>query len=187
MTQLQHPQIDAAQEFYTAVVQGLRTAQGIHAVTAVAAMARLAGTFLLRSFGLPIDQMEPGTPILSEMANEQGPRLINILGSVLANMKIAIDPDRIDFSIPPNDKPQLTLLETQARLEPAFTRSIQQHGLSYAAAADAAAAATALVIAECADIVDPYTAFNAAAFGFVEGAKTVPIKQTHEHTEASTP
>lgn len=187
MTQLQQAQIDAAQEFYTAVVQGLRTPQGIHAVTAVAAMARLAGTFLLRSLGLPLDQMEPGTPILSDLANEHGPRLINILGSVLANMQIVIDPSRIDFSIPATDKPQLTLLETQARLEPAFTRSMQQHQLSYAAAADAAAAAIALVIAECMDIVDPHTAFNVAAYGFVEGAKTVPFKHSTGHGETANP
>jgi hypothetical protein len=108
------------------------------------------------------------------MANEQGPRLINILGSVLANMEIMIDPNRIDFSIPPDDKPQLSLLETQAKLEPALAHSMQQHQLNYGEAASAAAAATALVIAECADIVDPHAAFNVAAYGFVEGAKTVP-------------
>lgn len=180
MTPLTQPQIDAAQEFYAAVVEGLRTPQGVHAVTAIAAMARLAGTFLLRSFGLPIDQMQPGTPVLSDLANDQGPRLINILGSVLANMGIVIDPSRIDFSVPPDDKPQLTLLETQAKLEPALAHSMQQHQLTYAAAADAAAAATALVIAECANIVDPHAAFNVAAYGFVEGAKTVPIAANAE-------
>lgn len=183
MTPLTQTQIDAAQEFYAAVVDGLRTPQGVHAVTAIAAMARLAGTFLLRSFGLPIDQMQPGTPVLSDMANEQGPRLINILGSVLANMEIVIDPDRIDFSIPPADKPQLSLLETQAKLEPALAHSMQQHLLSYAEAADAAAAATALVIAECADIVDPHAAFNVAAYGFVEGTKTVPNAASSEHSQ----
>lgn len=179
MTALRQPQIDAAQEFYTIVVAGLRTAQGVHAVTAIAAMARLAGTFLLRSFGLPIDQLEPGSPVLSDMANDQGPRLINILGGVLANMDIAIDTSRIDFSTPPDDKPQLTLLETQASLEPALTGSLQQHQLSYGEAAEAAAAAAALLIAECAQIVDPHVAFNAAAFGFVEGTKTVPYRSDH--------
>ncbi len=174
VTSLEQPQIDAAQEFYAAVVDSLRTPQGIHAVTAIAAMARLAGTLLLRSFGLPIDQMQAGTPVLSDVANEQGPRLINILGSVLSNMGIVIDPSRIDFAVPPDDKPQLTLQETQTRLAPAFAAGMQQHHLSYAEAADAAAAATALVIAECAEIVDPHVAFNVAAYGFVEGAKTVP-------------
>lgn len=176
MTTLRQPQIDAAQEFYTVVVAVLRTPQGVHAVTAIAAMARLAGTWLLRSFGLPIDQLEPGTPVLSDMANDQGPRLINILGGVLSNMDIVIDASRIDFSTPSDDKPQLTLLETQARLEPALTGSLQQHQLSYGDAADAAAAATALVIAECAQIVDPHVAFNTAAYGFVEGTKTVPYR-----------
>ncbi len=174
MASLTQPQIEAAQEFYAAVIDGLRTPQGIHAATAIAAMARLAGAFLLRSFGLPIAQVAPGTPVLSNQANEQGPRLVNILGSVLANMGIVIDPSRIDFAAPPAEKPQLSLLETQARLEPAFARSVQQHQLTHGQAADAAAAATALVIAQCAGTIDVHTAFHIAAYSFVEGAKTAP-------------
>ena len=79
MQSITQPQIDAAQEFANTVVAELRTDKGVHAETAVASVARMAGTFLFRSFGFQLPDVEPGGVVLSEQANEAGPRLIQIL------------------------------------------------------------------------------------------------------------
>lgn len=53
-------QLAAALEFVDHTLKALRTARGVHAATAVAAAGRMAGSFLLRSFLLPLERIPPG-------------------------------------------------------------------------------------------------------------------------------
>ncbi len=147
--------------------------RGVHAETAVSAAARMAGTFLLRSFDLPIATLEPGAPVLSDLVNDEGPALVEILVLALEEMRIPIDRGRASaanqggFAL-------LTVLETQERLERGLTAIAKRHGLDYRGAARAAAFAAAFVLQDTKDVLDPSTAFGIATYGFVEGAKTVP-------------
>jgi hypothetical protein len=50
MASLKQKQIDAAQEFMDTTIHALKTDRGLHAETAIAATARMAWTFLFRSF-----------------------------------------------------------------------------------------------------------------------------------------
>jgi len=52
MTALSKQQLDAAQEFATATIEALKLLNGVHPGTVVAATARMAGSYLFRSFGL---------------------------------------------------------------------------------------------------------------------------------------
>jgi hypothetical protein len=54
-------------------------------IEAISSVARLAGSFLFRSFDLKIADLKPGTVMLSEEANIKGPQLVNITHSVLQN------------------------------------------------------------------------------------------------------
>ena len=67
----------AANEYYGLILGRLADERGVHAETAISAAARMAGTFMLRSFGLPLEGMEPGSAVLSEAANDRGPLLLN--------------------------------------------------------------------------------------------------------------
>lgn len=167
-------QIEAAGQFADATIAALRDAKGVHAETAVAAAARMAGTFLLRSFGLPIDGIEAGQVVLSEQANEQGPALVGILAGVLESRGVELDRGRLANEPGEEHKPLLGFLETLRRLGPAFARIRERLGLSHREAAESAAAATALLIRQTAQALDPNVAFHIAAYGFVEGAKTAP-------------
>ncbi len=174
MAQLSQPQVDAAQEFVTRAIDLLKTDQGVQAETIIAASARMAGTFLFRSFAFPLTGVAPGQAVLSEVANEQGPQLIAILGGVLTHVGIALDGARLNGQVPQGHQPLLGFLDTQRILEEPFTSIMRRQGLSYQDAAEAAAVATALLIHQCATVLDPHISFAVAAYGFVEGSKTAP-------------
>lgn len=174
MNSITQPQIDAAQAFGNAVIAALQTGRGVHAETAVAAAARMAGTFLFRSFGFDLATIAPGQVVLSEEANAAGPGLIRVLAGALAEIGIVLDEQRLGASQLPANRPTLDFLATQARLEPQFAAIRAEHGLSLTEAADAAAIATAFLIHQCARVLDPSAAFGVAVYGFIEGTKTAP-------------
>lgn len=174
MTAITQPQIDAAQAFGNAVIAALQTERGVHAETAIAAAARMAGTFLFRSFGFDLKGIAPGQAVLSEAANTAGPGLIRVLSGALAEIGIALDEQKLGAGQLDANRPALDFLATQARLEPRFAAIRAQHGLSLTEAADAAAIATAFLIHQCARVLDPSAAFGVAVYGFIEGTKTAP-------------
>jgi hypothetical protein len=167
-------QQDAAQQFVGLAIEAFQGERGVHAETAIAGTARMAGTFLFRSFAFPLAAIQPGQAVLSDAANEQGPKLIQALGSVLAHIGVTLDKSKLGANKDPDHQPQLSFLATQKRLEPTFSRAMQALGLSYVQAAESAAIATAILIKQCVPVLDPNLAFGIAAYGFVEGSKTAP-------------
>jgi hypothetical protein len=174
MGSLSQQQIDAAQEFAGTTIEILKTERGVHAETAIAGTARMAGTFLFRSFNFPLENVKPGQPVLSEAANEQGPELIQILGGVLEHIGVKLDKSQFGQAPNPEHQPLLNFLETQKQLEPKYAGTAKRLGLSLQEAAQSAAVACALLIQQSAEILDPNVAFGIAVYGFIEGSKTAP-------------
>ena len=174
MGDLSQTQIEVAERFANCAIEALGDERGVHAETAIAATARMAGTFLFRSFGFQIEDAKPGQAVLSEQANEHGPRLINILGGVLGQMGITPDQSNLDQPEDPENEPKLAFLQTQKLLEPIFNSIRENSGLSHREASDSAAIATAIIIQQCGEVLDPSIAFGIAVYGFIEGSKTYP-------------
>lgn len=174
MASLKQQQIEAAKEFANAAIDALKTERGVHAETAVAGAARMAGTFLFRSFGFPTQSLEPGQVVLSDKANEEGPVLIQVLGGVLSHIGVTLDQDKLRGATSEHYKPNMVFLETQKLLEPRYLATQARLGLTQREAAEAAAVATAFLIQQCSTVLDPHAAFGVAAYGFIEGAKTAP-------------
>lgn len=174
MAALSEAQIGAAEQFADATLDELETAEGIHPETAVVAVARMAGSFLLRSFGFELGHLTAGTVVLSDEANEHGRRLLAILGGVLVHGGVALDRERLAQGPDPDRQPRLDFLDSQAALEGAFVAVGARQRLSLRESAEAAAAATAFLIQQFAEELDPSTAFGIAVQGLIEGAKTVP-------------
>lgn len=170
------PQIEAANGFVGVVLGGLRNDGGVHAETAVAVAARLAGTSLLRSFGFCLAAMEPGAALFSDQADAAAPALIASLQANLAALGFSIDAARLPPAIPVAHRPQLTLFQTQLMFDVPYRRTIRNCGLDQRQAAFAGAIATARIIGDCAMVLDPHVAMRIAINGFVEGVKSVPIK-----------
>lgn len=163
-----------ARQFVGLVIELLADDKGVHAETAVAGAARLAGTFLFRSFGFELPDAKPGQVVLSEQANDHGPRLVGIVATSLESVGIvAGEPAEISYE---GSEPRLSLLATQRLLEPAFNEERERSGISFMQAADAAALATAILIHECREVLDPRKAFGLAVYSIIEGSKTVPAQ-----------
>jgi hypothetical protein len=174
MTSLSKQQMDAAQEFANVTISALKVGEGVHAATVIAATARMAGTYLFRSFGFKLAGVKPGQVVLSDAANEQGPLLIQIAHSVLSRMGIKLDDSQSGGITNSKNEPMLAFLETQKKLEPLYTPIKARRGLTAQEAAQAAAVATAFLIGHCAKVLHANVAFRIAAYGFVEGSKTAP-------------
>lgn len=167
----------AGDEFYTVILNCLTGERGVHAETAVAAAGRMAGTFLLRSFRLPIDDFPPGQSVYFEAVNDNGRRLIGLLGGTLQqlNVSVSVDPGQA-LALKDAFPPQLTILETQALLDQPLVVVAAKHGLAQEEAAEACTMTAARIIQACSSALDPNAAFGIAVYGIVEGSKTVPFR-----------
>ena len=174
MASLEQAQLQAASEFGTAAMKAFDRDGTFPAEIVIGSAARMAGSFLLRSFGLPLTGIQPGSVVLSEQANQQGPRLIQILGAVLENIGVKLDSSRLSASQRTTRGQKASFLETQKALETPFGAIRQKYGLSDGETADAVAVATAVLIKNCASLLDPHVGFGLAVYGFIEGAKTAP-------------
>lgn len=174
-TQPTRAQRAAAGKIVEALVSALRTEKGTHAETAIAAAARMAGTFLFRSLGLGTAGVEPGSPVLSDAANEHGPLLVQTFGVGL--VAEGIDPTRIepDLHIHEQNRPLLNVTETQEKVETTLRAIAAAHRLDDRQAAHACALAAARLVRMTAQVLEPRTGFAVAAYGFIEGTKTMPI------------
>lgn len=174
MAALTREQLAAAEQFADATLDELETPAGVDPETAVAAAAGMAGSLLLRSFGFELGHLTPGTAVFSDEANQHGPRLVQILGGVLAHGGVGLDREALARGLDADRLARLELLASQEVLEAPFAAIVARGKLSLREAAEAAAAATAFLIQQFAEELDPTRAFGVAVYGFIEGAKTVP-------------
>ena len=187
MPALTKQQLDSAQEFANASITALKSATGIHPGTVIAATARMAGTYLFRTFRLHLPGIHAGQPVLSDKANANGPTLIETAARLLSRIGITLDASRAGSAVDPKYQPTLCFLDSQRLLERAYSPIRARYGFDDEQAAYAVAAATSLLIQHCAKALDPHIGFSIAAFGFVEGTKTAPDPVVQTIDAASLP
>jgi hypothetical protein len=171
---LSQAQIQAATEFGTTAMEAFDQGGSFPAETVIGSVARMAGSFLFRSFGLPLTGIKPGSVVLSEQANQQGPRLVQILAGVLQGVGVKLDTSKVSAIQATTRGQKESFLQTQEVLETKFAAIREKYGLSDGEAAESAAVATAVLIKNCATLLDPHMGFGLAVYGFIEGAKTAP-------------
>lgn len=174
MASLSQAQIQAATEFGTAAMQAFDQGGTFPAEAVIGSVARMAGGFLFRSFGFPLTGVKPGSVVLSEQANQEGPRLIQILAGVLHGLGVKLDRSKLAASQGTAKGQKEPFLHTQELLGTRFAAIRDKYGLSDSEAADAAAAAAAGLIKNCSTLLDPHVGFGLAVYGFIEGSKTAP-------------
>ena len=165
----------ASAEFTQAVISRLATEKGVHAETALSAAARMAGTFALRSCGLPLFRFMPGTSILGDVIDEQGQKVLRTVDETLAGMSVRLDPQKLDCDLPEGNQPRMTLAEVQSVMDAAFRTIAEKYTLSNEEAAHAVAMSTADLIQKCSGVLDPHLGYTIAVYGMVEASKTVPF------------
>ena len=149
--------------------------QGTHAETSIAAAARMAGTKLFHSFSPGVDHLQPGTVFLTDQADQQGPKLMQLMFATLGQLGHRdIDWQAIAGTGGRSALSRLSLAETQEMLEPWYRKIQGLCGLSLREVADAGAIATAMLIHDCRSVLPVATGCAIAVDGMVESAKTVP-------------
>ena len=171
-------QLKASKIIAHVIINDLATERGAHAETCVTAAARMGGTLLFRTFGLPTANMTVGAPILSDIANERGPLLVEVMKSGLAGLGIVVDESKVSAGPTPDHGPLISIIETQQKLDDKIAEIAAIHGLYGDTAARACALAAALLISQTRSMLDPSISFGLAVYGFVEGTKTNPIPAT---------
>ncbi|MBA4032899.1 MAG: hypothetical protein C0478_18690 [Planctomyces sp.] len=167
-------QRQAADVMTDAVLSAIKQNGGIHAETAIAAAARLAGTFLFRSFHLSDIHARPGDVVLSEMANDAGPALIQTLGVGLDAMNVNLDESWSMSETPDENQPQLDIISMQTILEPELREVARDFGLNDDQAAHACTLTAARIIQMTSSVLDVNIGFGIATMGLIEGSKTMP-------------
>lgn len=159
--------------------------QGVHPETAIASSSRLAGSLLLRSFEFNLEEHEAGQVLLSEEANEKGPQLINILGSMLTNFNVPLDKSKIGTE--KGEDSTLSYLETMDIFQKEALSILERNQLDFEKGAQAIAMATAFIVKECSNNIGAEVGFNAATYGFIEGSKTIPPSLISEESSKKKP
>lgn len=167
-------QLAAGRQIASRIINDLATERGAHAETVIAAAARMGGTILFRTFGLPSNGVVPGTPVLSDIANERGPVLVEVMKGGLAGLGIEIN-ERALPVVTPDHASHFSVIETQQKLDVALYEIAASNGLSGESAARACALASAMLIHQTRSVLEPALGFAIAVHGFVEGTKTMPM------------
>jgi hypothetical protein len=185
ITPAQH---QATGELVDLVASAVGKDRAIHPETAISASARLSGSLLMRSFKLHLDSYEPGAVLLSPEANEKGPMLVNTVAAYLARSNIQLDQQKLGGQQAQRGaEPQLDFLSSLSLLQDRALAIGTAHQLSMEQTALAAALATGFIVKECAPQIGAETGFNVAAYGFVEGSKTVPPKSLGSYNASPKP
>lgn len=143
----------------------------IDTTEAISSTARLAGSFLFRSFGFEINDAKPGTVILLEEANTKGPRLVNITQAVLQNFGIQIDNNKMSNG---NQKQaESNFIEVIDKIQNPALEIMNNNELSYEQMAQSSAIATAFIIQQSNNI-SAEEGFGTAIYHYIEGTKTNP-------------
>lgn len=143
----------------------------IDTTEAISSTARLAGSFLFRSFEFEINDAKPGTVMLSEEANTKGPQLVNITQAVLQNFGIQIDNSKMSNG---NQKQaESNLLDVLGEIQNPALEIMKANELTYEQMAQSSAIATAFIIQQSNNIT-PEEGFGTAIYHYIEGTKTYP-------------
>jgi hypothetical protein len=165
---------DAAREYANATIAALTVPGGVHPPTAVAACARMAGTYLFRTFDLKLAGVRPGQAVLSKEADDESSMLLRVAAGILGRLGVTISSSPGGPLVDERHKPMLDFLATQRLLESRFSPIKAKYDLASKQAAQAAAIATALLVHHFTAHLAPDSGFGLAALGFVEGTKTAP-------------
>lgn len=174
MTDARHTALITAASFFNDSARKLLTIEGrLHADTLIASVSRMAGSLLYRSFGFDAS-IAPGTTVLSDLANIQGPKLMNTMFATLHQLGHQLGEEHLNRDYASPTFSQLTFTESHDRLAPFFLHYCKAAPMDFADAAIAAAIASGILVHDCREVLSVDKGGAIAIYGFVEGTKTAP-------------
>lgn len=163
------------------VIETLRNDRGVHAETAIAASAVLAGECVLACAGYDTSGLEPGSMITSDVVNQllfeaEGQLTVSdYFMNALFGQGIDVSKESWPEAIPDEHQVMLDPMEIVARLRPQALGMFEQVQAEPLERAYAAAQATALLVAHTRRVLDPNIGKALALEAMLRGAKSVPM------------
>ena len=169
ITENQNKAVDDIVEMVVSVIgNGSRE---IDTTEAISSTARLAGSFLFRSFEFKVNDTKPGTVMLSEEANTKGPQLVNITHAVLNNMGVQIDDNKMSNGN--QQQADSNFVDVIEKIQSPAVEIMKKNDLNFEQMAQSSAIATAFIIQQSGNIA-PEQGFGTAIYHYIEGTKTFP-------------
>lgn len=169
ITDNQNKAVDDIVEMVVSVIG--KGSREIDTTEAISSTARLAGSFLFRSFGFKAYDVKPGTVMLSEEANTKGPQLVNITLAVLHNMGVQIDDNKMSNGNQKNA--ESNFVDVMGKVQNPALEIMKKNNLNFEQMAQSSAIATAFIIQQSANITTEQ-GFGTAIYHYIEGTKTLP-------------
>jgi hypothetical protein len=163
----------ASESLFQEIVGRLKTERGVHIETAIAGAGYLAGVSILRATGINFSTFAPGSPVLVDSVNDEGPKLIDFMEGMCRQMGLGRDADWL-VEVPDANKPLLACTELVEDLEPVFNEIVDRLQVSNELRPFVAVRTIVQFIDAGQQILDPDTGKSIATQAIVEGAKTVP-------------
>lgn len=168
-------QMRAAEEITDLLCKALRTPKGIAYERAILCAAQLAGTQLLRSQASTFPGQKSGELAVNREVDQRGPMLNATLGAALRVLKVEVDPRRAPNGRERAEALDISALDAQHTFEKDCAAIFARRELALEPAAHACALSAAQLIQMSARQLDPLASFALASYGFLMGAKTVPL------------
>ena len=168
-------------EIVDLIANSLGTGREVHSATAISTCARLSGSFLFRSLELNTKDAVPGTTALSEEANQNGPKLISLMISVLNSFGIEIDNDKTEQA--DIASPEIGFLKSISKTQDGAIAIMNKYNFGFSDMANICTYATAFIIEQCKNDIAIENGFNTAVYGIIEGSKTIPPKANFRRIE----
>ncbi len=165
--------IEAANFFNQASRARLTTNDQFHPETLILSVSRMAGSLMYRSFEFD-PAVEPGATVLSEQANTDGPKLMNVMFTTLRQLGSPISQEEVDHDYASAKLSPLSFKGSHERLAPLYLGYIEKMSLPLHDAALGAAIATGITVHDCSKVIPVEQGSALAIYGFVEGTKTAP-------------
>ncbi len=170
----------AGADVYQAILRSISDERGVHLQTAIAAAGYLAGTAILKSCGLDVSTLTPGSAVFTDRVNEIGPGVVQ---DVLNRVSSGVRSGPIDLNaplaelVPPNHQPLRSYENLLPLLWPQCQAILDRHQVSMEQAAFACSAAVAKLILDGQAQLSVAIGKAIAIEAMVKASKTVPYLQ----------
>ena len=164
---------EAAREIYGSCLLALRDERGVHAETAIAALAAVCGEALLRASNVDLSQFPQGGIVLVDQVNDSGPRTLAYLEELLTELDIRVE--EWQGKIPLEHQPIKDPARLAQELRPLMQSLYEKFQLDEKQAAQAVCLALALLIRDCRTVLEPEISVIIASNTVSRMSRSVPL------------
>lgn len=154
----------------------LQDERGVHIESAISGIAAVAGCLLLRSTGVKLDHLRPGTPVFVDAVNDLGAAHFDFMSAACAALRVEARRGWTE-PVPTIHEPRERAPELTRSLEGPFVELCERLGVPAEKRAQLASFTAITLIREGVDILSAHVGKAIVLAALVAGSKTVPPRE----------